>query len=53
MWFEALKGVKVEDKVEYEEEKGNFKQVFHKSEVNQRQIFVGIEKWVGKYENYV
>ena len=44
LWFEALKGVKVEDEVEYKGEKGNIKKVFQKEQVNQRRIFVDVEK---------
>ena len=43
LWFEALKGEKAEDEVEYRGEKGTIKQDLHKVEVNQRRIFVGIE----------
>ena len=45
--FEVLKGVKVEDKVEYEGEKGTIKQVFQKEEANKRRIFVGMKKLQG------
>ena len=49
--FEVLKGVKVEDEVEYEGETGTVKQVLQKVEVNQRRIFVGIEQGVGQHKN--
>ena len=51
MWFEVLKGVKVEDKVEHKGETITIKQVLQKVEVNQKRIFVGIEKGLGKYKN--
>ena len=48
LWFEVLKGVNAEDKVECEGEKWTTKQVLHAVEVNQRRIFVGIEQGVRK-----
>ena len=46
--FEALKGVNVEDEVEHKRIKGTIKQVPQKEEVNQRIMFEGVEKGVGK-----
>ena len=51
LWFEFLKGVKAEEKVECKGEKGTMKQALQKVEVNQRRIFVGIEQGVGKCKN--
>ena len=49
----SLKEVKFDDKLEYEGEKWLIKQVLQQVEVNQRRIFAGIDKGVGKYENDV
>ena len=51
LWFKVLKGAPVEDEVEYEGEKGTIKEVLQQAEANQRWIFAGIEKGIGKHNN--
>ena len=48
-----LKGVKVEDEVKCNEEKGTIKQFLWKVEVNQRLIFAGVEKGLEMHKNDV
>ena len=42
MWFEILKGLKVEDEVKHKGEKGTLKKVMQKIEVSQRRMFIGM-----------
>ena len=44
LWFEVLKGVKVEDKVEHKGETITIKQVLQKVEVNQKGFFLELRK---------
>ena len=50
MWFEVLKGVKVEDEVKNKGEEGTLKKAMQKIEVILRRTFIGIEIGRGTYK---
>ena len=51
--FEVLKGISINDEVEYESELVSTKETLENAEVNQRKVFVGIEKRTGKIKHNV
>ena len=51
--FDILKGISVNDTIEYECELGSVKWMLGNVEVNQRKMFVGIEQVTGKNEENV
>ena len=51
--FEILKGISAHDTMDHEHELSSTKETLGNAMVNQRKMFVGIEKGIGKNEDYV